>query len=270
MILENSSFAAALPVLPPWPLAWLEGGSSIQRPARAPMTMEMPPMMMKATRQPWIPSAQMFLKSVCLAMLVPSNVPAIVPMFIVSPIIPKTLPWLASVVTSATMPLAMGRREASIAPFRPLSISMGVRSFTPARITVMRPCSTHPMTMMAFRDMSPRSAMVPQKGAARFPHRACVRLMAARLFSVRPRSLCKAKKTQASSTPSAPSRPPTEQRMRMSRLLGIFTSSSCSSWSSVVAIVAIVDIVTPVSFLGALEPNSPATSQTESTSPATS
>mmetsp|Transcript_78735 Transcript_78735/g.197833 ORF Transcript_78735/g.197833 Transcript_78735/m.197833 type:complete len:269 (+) Transcript_78735:1121-1927(+) len=191
---------------PCWPLA-ARGTSSRKSRARMPTNMEAPPMIMKATRQPWSPN------TVRRARFVPTSVPIMVPTFMASCTPAKTFPRFDSDVTSAMMPLAMGRSEASITPFKDRRRIIGVRSSTPARTMVMRPCSTHPSTMMDLRVIMPRSAKVPHTGPAKFDERAWTMLMTARLFRLRPKSCWRAKKTHGSSTPSAPSNPPTKHSM---------------------------------------------------------
>mmetsp|Transcript_30325 Transcript_30325/g.77085 ORF Transcript_30325/g.77085 Transcript_30325/m.77085 type:complete len:237 (-) Transcript_30325:2-712(-) len=179
--------------------------------------------------------------------------------------VPKTLPWLVSVVTSATMPLAMGRSEASMAPLMARRTNIGVTSSTKARTQVIRPCITHPRTMMDLRDMIARSAKVPQIGEARLPAMPWIRFIVARWLSVRPRLACSAKKTQGSSAPSAPSRPPTAQRKKRSLALGLFgvcCRASAARWVAGVFSPASSSLVfTIASRSGAVEITAPEASQ---------
>mmetsp|Transcript_93808 Transcript_93808/g.297699 ORF Transcript_93808/g.297699 Transcript_93808/m.297699 type:complete len:283 (+) Transcript_93808:867-1715(+) len=186
------------------------GGSFMRAPVAIPRITDARPMMMKDKRQPCMPPM------LRLARFVPMSVPPMWPMYVVNCMQPKTLPRQLSDVTSATMPLAIGFREASMMPFRARRTTMGVSWSTAARMTVMRPCTTQPFTMSHFLFMTPRSAMTPQRGEARLVASACTRLMRARSFSVRSRSIWSAKKTQGSSTMSAPSSAPTEHSMKSS------------------------------------------------------
>mmetsp|Transcript_40152 Transcript_40152/g.123915 ORF Transcript_40152/g.123915 Transcript_40152/m.123915 type:complete len:252 (-) Transcript_40152:7-762(-) len=192
------------------------------RAAASPTATEPRPTMAKATRQPWMPA------SVRLPRFVPRSVPSMVPAFMANCMQPNTRPRRHSEVTSATTPLAMGFKEASMTPLKARRTIIGPSWSTKAKTTVMRPWTTQPTIISVFRRMMPRSAMTPQHGAARFWARTCTSVMSARSFRERPKSTCKAKNTHGNITVSAPSKAPTAHRVKSSCQPGILTSARAS------------------------------------------
>mmetsp|Transcript_34323 Transcript_34323/g.94838 ORF Transcript_34323/g.94838 Transcript_34323/m.94838 type:complete len:245 (+) Transcript_34323:939-1673(+) len=194
----------------------------MKAPAAMPMATEAAPTIAKDTRQPCSP------RTVRRPMFVPSRVPAMTPTFMANCMHPKTLPRQLSEVTSAMTPLAMGLREASIAPLNPRRMTIGNSWSTAARIMVIRPCTTQPMAISHFLFMRPRSATTPQKGAAKLWQSAWTRVMRARSLRDSPKLSCNERNTHGSRAMSAPSNVPTEQSMQRSLQSG---NLSCSiSW----------------------------------------
>jgi len=150
--------------------------------------------------------------------------------------LPKILPRLLSEVASATMPLEIGRRAARAQPSRARRATMG--GTTAPRLPVVRPSSTvitpwliAPMIRMLRRRRQPRSAMIPQRGAAMFVQTVWARARYARSVKCSPTFFCSANMTAGSSAVSAPSSALTAQRRKSIRRLGSRSSSSFPAWS---------------------------------------
>mmetsp|Transcript_92398 Transcript_92398/g.238530 ORF Transcript_92398/g.238530 Transcript_92398/m.238530 type:complete len:229 (+) Transcript_92398:1003-1689(+) len=148
--------------MPPLPWTYSFGGSLNNSTSRADTTTESRPMRQKATRQPWMPRTSM--RAMGTATRVVMNMPKRREHWTR----PKILPRFDSAVMSATMPLEMGRSAASIAPLRERRKIMGIMMVTTASMQVTTPCPSEPNIRMVLRNMMPRSAMMPQNGAARF------------------------------------------------------------------------------------------------------
>mmetsp|Transcript_88459 Transcript_88459/g.234956 ORF Transcript_88459/g.234956 Transcript_88459/m.234956 type:complete len:208 (+) Transcript_88459:797-1420(+) len=136
-------------------------GSCRKRSSRAPTAMDRSPRAAKATRQPWRP--RIVFRERLPTIIVERNMPRRSEHCTR----PKTLPRLPSEVTSATMPLEMGLSAARSAPTMARRRIMLQRAVVVARAMLARPCPTAPMTRMVRRRRIPRSARMPQIGAAR-------------------------------------------------------------------------------------------------------
>mmetsp|Transcript_2954 Transcript_2954/g.8194 ORF Transcript_2954/g.8194 Transcript_2954/m.8194 type:complete len:241 (-) Transcript_2954:292-1014(-) len=194
---------------PPPPSLWFTasslGGSFMKTSTRADTMTETRPMRQKATRQPWMPRTSMF------AIGTATRVVMSMPNMREDWTLPNILPRFDSAVMSATMPLEMGRRAARSAPFAARMKIIGPMMVTRARRHVTKPCPSEPMIKMLLRWRMPRSAMMPQNGAARFVHTACAVLRYARSDRCKPMSFCRASIAAGSSAVSAPSRAATAQ-----------------------------------------------------------
>mmetsp|Transcript_80002 Transcript_80002/g.259333 ORF Transcript_80002/g.259333 Transcript_80002/m.259333 type:complete len:200 (-) Transcript_80002:359-958(-) len=174
--LKNCSklFTSATTAWQPLSSLWLacaaassRGGSTMKKVTSPDTITEIIPTSTKATRQPWKP--RIFSGAIGTTVIVVTNIP----ISSADCTLPKILPRCFSAVTSATMPLEMGRRAASSTPFRALSKIIGIISVTKANRMVTRPWPMEPSSKTVRRCRMPRSAKMPQKGAAKFVATAC-------------------------------------------------------------------------------------------------
>mmetsp|Transcript_92397 Transcript_92397/g.238525 ORF Transcript_92397/g.238525 Transcript_92397/m.238525 type:complete len:271 (-) Transcript_92397:282-1094(-) len=199
-LLTSSHTARQMPPSPDGVGASARGGSFISKYSRADTTRETAPMRTKATRQPWMP--RISLRAIGTTTRLVMNMPNISELWTR----PKSLPRLDSAVMSAMMPFEMGRSAASKAPLRARRKIMGPRIVITASIHVTAPWPSDPMIRMVLRSRMPRSARMPQKGAAMFVHTAWAVFKYARSVILRPTSSCRASIAAGSSAVSAPSR----------------------------------------------------------------
>mmetsp|Transcript_22288 Transcript_22288/g.50766 ORF Transcript_22288/g.50766 Transcript_22288/m.50766 type:complete len:232 (+) Transcript_22288:822-1517(+) len=166
--------------------ALFTGGSCRKRASRAATAMAMRPMTPKATRQPLRP--KIVFRERLPTMMVDRNIPTRSEHCTR----PKTFPRLPSEVTSAMMPLEIGRSAARRPPTTARKTIMLHKAVVVANAMVMSPCPKAPMTRMVLRRRIPRSARMPQMGAAKLMVTPWATVKYARSVSSKPISLCKA------------------------------------------------------------------------------
>ena len=141
---------------------------------------------------------------------------------------PKILPRLLSLVRSAIKPLQTGRREAKKKPLMPRKNIITQKFGTKAKMVMATPSPMAPSIRMVFLFKVPRSARIPQKGAAKFVRTICTVNRTAKWPSCNPKSRCKANWQAGTNWVSIPSRALTQHSQKRMRVLG--SRSSCI-WS---------------------------------------
>mmetsp|Transcript_48419 Transcript_48419/g.122129 ORF Transcript_48419/g.122129 Transcript_48419/m.122129 type:complete len:239 (+) Transcript_48419:1204-1920(+) len=195
---------------PPCPLDALShtsarGGSCMKAVTKTDTTTETKPTMTKATRQPWKPMT--ISVAIGTTVMVVTNMPRSKADWIR----PKIFPRFESPVRSATMPFEIGLSAASNAPFSARKNTIGKMSVTKANKIVTTPWPKAPTSNIVRRFKMPRSAKIPQKGAAKFASTICETVMYEMSMSAMPMSSCRAFMEAPSSCVSAPSREATAQ-----------------------------------------------------------
>mmetsp|Transcript_8005 Transcript_8005/g.17305 ORF Transcript_8005/g.17305 Transcript_8005/m.17305 type:complete len:288 (+) Transcript_8005:614-1477(+) len=136
------------------------GGSSIEHPTSTASNNEHRPTALKTTRQPCI--LRMLLVDSGVATRATTAMPACTENWSR----PRIRPRRCSAVMSATRPCDTGFKQANSEPLTARSTIMLLKEFTTARRIVTRPQPTQPMVRIVRRVAMPRSAMMPQTGAA--------------------------------------------------------------------------------------------------------
>ena len=133
---------------------------------------------------------------------------------------PKILPRRLSEVRSAMRPLQTGRSEAKKKPLMPRRSTMTKKFGTKAKMATARPSPKAPMKRMCFFFRVPRSARIPQKGAARLVSTICTVVRMAKCPRLRPRSRCRANWHAGTSCVSRPSKALTQHSQKRMSVLG--------------------------------------------------
>mmetsp|Transcript_80007 Transcript_80007/g.259353 ORF Transcript_80007/g.259353 Transcript_80007/m.259353 type:complete len:200 (-) Transcript_80007:359-958(-) len=172
--LFTSATTAWQPFFSPWAACTAAsslGGSTMKTVTSPDTITEIIPTNTKATRQPWKPKT--LSGAIGTTVMVVTNMPSSSADCTMLKILPRCFP----ADTSAMMPLEMGRSDASSTPFSALIKIIGIRSVTKAKRMVTRPWPMVPINKIVRRCRRPRSARMPQKGAAKFAATACETVM---------------------------------------------------------------------------------------------
>mmetsp|Transcript_37072 Transcript_37072/g.105274 ORF Transcript_37072/g.105274 Transcript_37072/m.105274 type:complete len:200 (+) Transcript_37072:1159-1758(+) len=172
--LFTSATTAWQPFFSPWAActeASSRGGSTMKTVTSPDTITEIIPTNTKATRQPWKPKT--LSGAIGTTVMVVTNMPSSSADCTMLKILPRCFP----ADTSAMMPLEMGRSAASSTPLSALSKIIGIMSVTKAKRMVTRPWPMAPSNKIVRRCRMPRSARIPQKGAAKFAATACETVM---------------------------------------------------------------------------------------------